>query len=500
MNYARQLTIEGLAVVVLFILLFIMAVRVPLDTDVWWHLRSGEYLLDDRSILREDIFSHTFNGKEWINHSWGSQVILALAYRLTGGDNDISGSGTIGLALYTAILGTAGMGFVYRMCAGNAYSRAFVMVFGAATAAVFWSARPQMVSFLLSTIALYLLYLFKREKRDYLWLMPVLMVVWVNLHAGYIIAFIFLLGFMAGEVVGAILNPADSIGWRGLRKVFIVTVVSVLALSINPFGPRMILYPFETAGLQTLNLFITEWQSPDFKNPQTWAFIALLFAIIAFASQTTYRVDWSDLSLILGTALLALWAGRNIAMFAVVATPVLSRLVDAFLTERGWQIRPMKTVRGVRLLLNWIFLFVILLGGLAKIAADLLPENVEEIQSEFLPLDALDYLKNNPPKGNLFNNYNWGGLIIYTLPDVPVFVDGRTDLYGDDFLKKYFRSSLGASDWREPFEEFDIQSAFLEKESALTTLLREDENWQVVYEDEQSVILEREIGADDASE
>jgi hypothetical protein len=165
--------------------------------------------------------------------------------------------------------------------------------------------------------------------------------------------------------------------------------------------------------------------------------------------------------------------------------------VDAFLTERGWQVRPMKTVRGARLLVNWILLVVIVLGGLAKIVADLSAENVEEVQAEFFPMEALAYLRENPPAGNMFNNYNWGGLMIYAVRDVPVFVDGRTDLYGDDLLGDYFDTLLGASDWRDLFNEYDIRAAFLPDESALTTLLREDSDWEIVYEDEQAAIFQK---------
>ena len=491
MHFARQLTIERLATWILFILLFTMAVQVPLDSDVWWHLRAGEHFLDEGEILREDLYSITRQGEDWTNHSWGAQIIIALAYRVTGGDGDVGDSGVIGLALYSAILGAAGMVLVYRMCAGNIYSRAFVLIIGAAAAAVFWSARPQMVSFFLSTVVLYLLYLFKRHDRDYLWTLPPLMILWVNLHAGFAIGFILLLGFIAGEAVGNIFDPKSNhaVSWHRLGRVMLITMISVAALSLNPYGPRMMLYPFETAGLQSLNLFIQEWRSPDFKNPQTWPFILLIFGLIAARSKKP--ITWSDLSLTLGTLLLALWASRNISLFAAVATPTLSRQVDAYLTERGWQVRPMKTVRGARLVINWILLVVILLGGLAKIATDLNAQNVEEVQAEFFPMVALAYLEENPPAGNMFNFYNWGGLQIYLVRDVPVFVDGRTDLYGDDLLGDYFDSLLGASDWRDLFDAYDIEAAFLPDESALTTLLREDSGWELVYEDEQAAIFQK---------
>lgn len=493
-DFWRSLTIERLAVWILFILLFAMAIRVPVDADTWWHLRSGEEMLDSGELLDEDIYSHSVPNREWINHSWASQIVMALFFRATGGQSGDISTGALGLMIFTALLGTIGMVFVYRMCVGNIYSKAFVMVIGAATAAVFWSPRPQMFSFMLGAITLYILFLYKRHEKDYLGLLPGVMIIWVNLHGGFAIGFIILLGFIVGEVVGNILDAQEPsrVEWRRLAKVIVIFVISLLALSLNPYGPRMILYPFETAGLQTLNLFIQEWQSPNFKLPQTWPFIILLLSVLGFGALVKRRIDWADLSLVTGTALLALWAGRNIALFAIVATPVLARMVDAFLQERGWIIHPMRKVRGARLVINWVLLSVVLLGALLKVAADSLPENIDDIQAELLPIDAIAYLDENPPAGNLLNTYNWGGILIFMQPDIPVFVDGRTDLYGDDFLGDYFGAYLGRSDWAEVIAEYDIQTIFLEDESALGTLLREDEAWSVVYEDDLAVILERE--------
>ncbi|MEZ6074079.1 MAG: hypothetical protein R3C10_28325 [Pirellulales bacterium] len=85
MVWMQRLTIERLALGILFILLFAMAVRVPLDTDTWWHLRSGEMILDDLKIPKTDTFSHTRYGEDWIDQSWASQIVLYGAYQLTGG-------------------------------------------------------------------------------------------------------------------------------------------------------------------------------------------------------------------------------------------------------------------------------------------------------------------------------------------------------------------------------------------------------------------------------
>ena len=490
----QRLTIERLALGILFILLFAMAVRIPLDTDTWWHLRSGEMIVNDAEIPKTDTFSHTRLGDDWIDQSWASQIILYGAYKLTGGGDDPAGTGTVGLALFTAILATGGMAIVYRMCAGNVYNRMFVIVIGAAAAAVFWTPRPQMFSFFLSTIILYILFLYKYKQTDRLWVIPIMMVFWVNLHAGFAIGFIFLFGFLAGEAIGRFLNSDDeyALTWQQIQKLGLITVVGILALSINPYGPQMILYPFRTAGIQVLNLFIQEWQSPDFKLPQTWPTLILFAAIIILGSRTRKTIAWSDMCLAGGTAILALWAARNMAVFAVVATPILSRQLDVLLEEKGWQITPSKDLTPRMIQLNWALIFIVFLGGLAKIGSTLSPETVQEAHEQFLPVDTANYLRENPPQGAMFNEYNWGGYFIFTIPEIPVFVDGRTDLYDDDFLKKYFRAILGAKEWQEPLDEYNISTVVIQDESALATLLRENPTeWTIVYEDDQSVIFSR---------
>src|SRR6266852_1982972 len=263
------LSTQRLATVILFVLLFAMAVRIPVDTDTWWHLRTGEYILANHAIPLTDPFSLTRLNQPWVDHSWGSQLIMVAFYRL---------GGNVGLAIYTALLATAGMYFVFLMCEGNVFLRAFVIVLAAAAAAVFWSARPQMTSFFLSTVVLYILYLYKRRHVDRLWLIPVIMVVWVNLHAGFFIAFLLLTGMIVGEIIGRLWdsqNP-DVLTWPQIRKLILVTVIAFVLLILNPNTIQMWTYSFRTIGIGALQNYIQEWASPDFHGRETWPFILLL--------------------------------------------------------------------------------------------------------------------------------------------------------------------------------------------------------------------------------
>src|SRR4051812_19987029 len=123
-----RLTTQRLMIAILFILLFALAVRIPVDTDTWWHLRSGEYILTNRAVPLTDPFSLTRVGQPWIDQSWGSQIIMVVMYKMFGGNGVPGDGGSVGLALYTAILATAGMAFVYLSSEGNVYLRAFVAI------------------------------------------------------------------------------------------------------------------------------------------------------------------------------------------------------------------------------------------------------------------------------------------------------------------------------------------------------------------------------------
>jgi hypothetical protein len=480
----RQLTIERAAGIIIFALLFALATRVPNDTDTWWHIRSGEYTLT-QGMIYADPFSFTKAGEPWINHSWGSQLILYAAWQLAG---------NFGLAIYTAALATAGMYVLFRMSTGNVYLRGFALVIGAATAAVFWSARPQMISFFLSAVVLYLIYLYKHKQIDRLWLIPILMLVWGNMHAGFSIGFILLGGTIAGEILGNIFAPAaeNRISWLRLRKLITVTLVSVAALVINPYGLQMLTVPFQTVSIGALQDFIQEWNSPNFHERQTWPFIALLLGVFGAAGFSSKRLDVTDFVLLAGTAFMALLAGRNIAVFAVVATPILTYHLDALLSERGWVLQPVKRVTPRMARLNAVLVAVLVFAALLKVLVVLDRETVYEGQKLTLPLDAVAHLNAEQPAGPMFNSYNWGGYLMLATPQYPVFVDGRTDLYGNEVLLTYLNAARGGDEWRATLDEYGIRLVVVEANSGLARALAEEPGWTRDYSDDLAVIYTRE--------
>ena len=178
-------------IVVTFVLIFALGVQLRVDTDIWWHLRAGADTLDN-GMIRADPFSFTKLGEAWIDHSWGAEIISHALWA-------VGGYGA--LELLTGLLALAGGVFVYLMSSGGTYLRCCVVGLASLTASVFWAPRPQMFTYALSALVLYVLFLRRYRGIDVLWLLPVVMLVWANLHGGFAIGLALIAGVLVGETL-----------------------------------------------------------------------------------------------------------------------------------------------------------------------------------------------------------------------------------------------------------------------------------------------------------
>lgn len=480
-NNMKWLTIERTTYLITLALLFAIASRVPLDTDTWWHIRSGEHTLS-QGMIYQDPFSHTQDGERWINHSWGAQIVLYGAYQVAG---------NVGLALYTAILAVAGMAFLLPICAGNIYLRAFLLALSASTASVFWSARPQMFSFFFSAVALYLLFQHRKTPSWRILLFVPMMWLWANLHAGYSIGFIFWGAFLVGETLNRMLNMGETrLSWRGIGALLGVGGAALGVLVLTPYGLDTLRVPFETVGMDVLRQYIQEWNSPNFQRRETWMFILMVVALLWSGWISRLAFDWTHFFLASGTLFMALLYGRNIAVFAVASVPLLSQFIHHALTERGWVLVPRKpTPRSARL--NAILLGIVFFGVAVYVVGMVWsPTLIEKAQRDYLPVEAVAYLRENPAQNNLLNGYNWGGYLMFALPEMPVFIDGRTDLYGE-FVREWLYIINLTGDWRADLDRYGINTVFIERGIALDYALRTETEWEQVYGDDLAVIYAR---------
>jgi len=134
----------------------------------------------------------------------------------------------------------------------------------------------------------------------------------------------------------------------------------------------------------------------------------------------------------------------------------------------------------------------VFLGCLAKVLLIMEPKSLAADMRTHLPVDVSAFIEDTQPPQPMFNSYNWGGYLMFALPDYPVFVDGRTDLYGDSFLLQYLQAATGGDGWRETLDEYGIRTAVIETNSGLARRLRDEPGWDEVYTDAMASVFVRE--------
>lgn len=464
-----------------------MTARAVDDPDFWWHLRTGEYIVQTHSIPHHDIYSFTNSGKPWIAHEWLSEVMFYGIYRALGWGGLI--------VLFGAVIGGA-FALTYFRSEGRPYIAGLAVLLAAVSTYPTWGVRPQMLSLLLTSVFLFVL-LSKKEgavSLRRLWWLPVLMLLWANLHAGYAVG----LTLIAAVLVGTLLDGAFGFDPAGqtraqVRALAIVLVVSTAVVLLNPNGVRLLSYPFETLHSHAQQTYIAEWASPDFHQGRFQPFLALLFVTFIALAISPKRPRPKELLLLLATAYAGMRSIRHIPIFALVAAPILAEHLHAILQERGWAAwldAPPRLPPPRKAALNLLLVTAVL--AFAVLRVGLLVKRQSGTEAEKYPQAAVQFLNRERPAGPIFNYYDWGGYFIWKLyPTYRVYIDGRADVYGDSFLDSFAQTYRAQSDWREPLRRYGVQTVVLPPETAMASALRQDQNWDNIFEDKQAVIFTR---------
>ncbi len=482
---------DRLMTLVLLLCLFVMAIGPITDPDFWWHLRTGQYICDTRSIPHQDVYSFTLPDQPWITHEWLTEVLFYAIYAV---------SGQAGLILVFALVITAAFGLLYLQCPGRPYLASFVVVLAAISSAMTWGVRPQMMSLLLSSAFLYILHLYRRGHKRLVWLMPPLMIIWANLHGSFLLGVV----LPAVHCTGAVIDTAfrreteSRLEWRDLRTLLIVTALTTLAPVVNPNGVQLLLYPFGTLGSPAMQSYIMEWFSPDFHLVQFQPLALYILVLLAGLALSRSTPSATDFLFLLGFGYASLRSARHIPLFVLTTTPMLTEQLLSIwrrsdLSERFRRRRHHRDGRYITL--NWLLLGLLVLGVVLQ-AASTLAGN-EAAQREAFPVDAVDFLVDNEITGNMFNLYRWGGYLIWRLyPEQAVFIDGRADVYGDAFIDEYLRVYQLREGWSEPLASYDVELILIDRASALSTVLNESLAWDRAYTDEMAAVFVRQDEAE----
>lgn len=481
------MTVKRLFATLFIIAIFVMGIRETLDPDMWWHLRTGEHILRE-GLPDQDLFSFTVPEHNWITHEWLSQLSMWSLYQMLG---------LPGLIIAFSLLITVTFWLLYRCSPGKPYLSAFVSLLAALTSAVVWGVRPQIFNLLFTAAFVYIVERVKDRTLDgkALWLLPFLTLLWANFHSGYLLGIVLLSTYVTGEALQRLSRSKDerNLTWPLIRRLALAAAAGLLLAAVNPNGFELWIYPFLTLGSPAMQSAILEWRSPDFHQAYIWPFAAMMAIGVTSLIFSARRTTWTEFLLFVGTAAAGLLSARHIPLFAVVTAPTISRhllsMIEgtsaASLFSGGKETLPVSRLFAV---LNWSIVVVALIAAATWTATKI--NNNEQVIAQNYPVSAVDFLyENNLDEARGFNSYNWGGYLIWR--KLPVFIDGRADVYGDDFLFYYLQTYNLGSDWQAPLDDFDVEYILMERNSPLTNLLDVHDNWEEIYADEIAQIFVR---------
>lgn len=479
-------------VVILALGLFAMGARGVTDPDVWWHLRMGQLIIQNHGVFHTDPYSFTRFGQAWVNHEWLSDVLIFGVYRLAGwGGLIVTFAGIIAVTLL----------LVFLRCPGHPFVAAVMTILGATASATTWGVRPQMFSLLLASVFL-LIAERSDERPNILWWTIPLMLLWVNLHAGYAMGIVLLALFLVGGVLDVAFGFKE---WPRaaprLRRLGLVLAACLAVVPLNPNGVRLYWYPLQTLHSLSMQSYIEEWFSPNFHELRYLPLLLMLLFLLVALTLSPRRLRPRETVLLLVTTWAALRSVRHIPIFVLVAVPLLSGLAQDWLREGRATPLGLRRIQLTRrtMLLNAIVLAAFASFTVARVRSVVDQQAATEMQH--FPATAAAFISTERPPGPMLNYDNWGGYFIWKLyPEYRVYVDGRADLYGDSFLDDFASSYYLSNHWSGPLRQWQVRTVVLPSDAPLVTGLRSTAGWRQIYADSQAVILTLTPAADQESQ
>jgi hypothetical protein len=490
-----RLSKTSLLGVVVFVLLLTL---LPLtDPDYFWHLKTGEYIVDHAGLPAGDVFSHTRAGHPWVLHEWLFEVLLyatSAAFGATG----------VRVLAATLIVGALALSFTTAERVASAATAWPPLVIGACAFASGMAPRPQLLTYVCFALYLAILLRFKYEHATKpLVALPLVMVVWVNAHAAYAVGIALVLLFTMCEwaawAYGSVRDPARKQRLVCLSQTLILIVLASLA---NPGLFERWLYPLQVVGMG-VNQIIQEWQSPDFHLFGFQAYLLLVLMFFVASAYGSRKPDLTELALPLFFIVAGYVSKRHVPLTALTLVPFTAlALAGGPLTATKTFFFGLKPVRwymarrstGLELgnyeyALNWLLACVIPLCISAHIRSD--QTKVGRGPDKVLAEDAVNFITAHGLGGKLLNEYGDGGYLIYRLaPHAKVAVDGRADMYGDQFIEEYLQLYQGAADWQAKFKRLGVDLAVLPLDAPIRQLLLENGRFREIYRDKHYSVLQ----------
>jgi len=461
------------------------------DGDTGYHIRAGEYILNTFSIPKTDIFSFITPTMPWTAHEWLSEVVMALLHQLGGLTAVVIAFSLIiaaSIYIFFKIVRTEGNNVLLSVAA----SITFV-----ALTKVHWLARPHIFSLIILLVWYHLLNDFQYRNKNRLWLLPLIMLLWVNLHGGFIIGLGITGIYFAGNFVHLL---TDSNKWKNISKEKTVTLAKVLGIStfacfINPIGYKIFLFPFNLIANKFIMDSVGEFHSPNFHEIQPFKY--LLFLLIIVFAYSKRKPGLIEIVLTVLFINMSLYSVRYIPLFALIVIPIVLRYIDwdflsgfqplaSFLRQRIDNITSVDDMATGYFWPSLSMILIMIFVGTGMVTHSFNPE--------IKPINALEFLKKNHISGNMFNNDEFGDFVIYTShQQYKVFIDGRGDMYGSKIFKEYFSVNEFKTGWEKIIDKYKVTWMFIDTNNAFSRYLTNRDDWKLIYSDKVASIFVKNI-------
>jgi hypothetical protein len=460
----------SLVLMVILAIAFLLPLR---PNDYWWYVRLGQDTLQAGAVPTIDTFSYTQYGVPFIFHSWLSAVIFALLNQAGGVAFTVLVRGLVIALAYGLIW------YAARWAGTGTKTASLVTLLAALATSNNWTVRPQMFTYALFALALLVLYGWQNGDRKAVWLLPLVTLLWVNLHGSFVMLFL-LLG--AGVVFG-----------KGDRTTLVrVLLLCLAATLINPRGIEAWGYVLQAVTVPSIQDFATEWQPPVNLGWQMNLFFGWLLLFIPLAAASTRKLSLLEWVWFLGFGWLALSGVRHVVWFVLVlAVPTASLLTERL--QRFGDKPASKRVPAFDIFLAILFILlpVMLLPGIREIWWQQAPPT-----SVDTPIQATDWLADHPKiPGPIWSEMAFSAYMEYALPSRLVWSDPRLELFSAEQWERYRAISSGEWNWQILLDEEGINLLMVSptNQAGLSAALEESLAWCELYRDETAIIYQRKL-------
>ena len=455
---------------------FLLARQGMNDPDIWWHLRNAEYLVQHHHMPDHDMYSFTVPATPWINHEWLSEIPYYFGWKAFG----IVGIKSLSLALLFVMF--LGLLYLSYRESNNFKASITACCFGVFLSSVSFGPRTILFGYIYLIGLLIVLQRFRQRGRAPLWVIPALFCLWANTHGSWLLGFIIFSIIAVSGLAKGSWGILEAKTWTTsqLRRLAITWVASIAALFVNPFGWRLVAYPFDLAFRQKLNIaHVAEWVSVDFHTMRGKMVLAML--IVLLVTSLVRRSRWALAELLV--FLFALYSGltytRFLVLLAIAVAPILAKALDFFTPYN----RELETP-----IFNAVVVIAILAGMVHYWPTSV---QLERSVDESYPTKILPYLQAHPPAGPMLNFYLWGGYLGWNNKDIKVFVDSRVDIFEYAGVLQDYLNLLGLKNSDAILEKYKVRYVLFPPDEPLTRILQMDPRWKSIYHDGSTVLLER---------